>query len=213
MLAVSDTGVGIDESIRPYIFEPFFTTKPLGQGTGLGLATCYGIVKQHGGTIELYSTPRDGAAFKVYLPRVDGPDDRTRRSEPAATMMPNGTETILLVEDEAGVRELVARILVNLGYTVLEALDGEDALRVAQERGDTPIDLLLSDIVLPRLGGKLLAERLSALYPRIKVLFISGYAEGGIVLSGSSMQSAAFLPKPFTASALARKVREMLGER
>jgi two-component system, cell cycle sensor histidine kinase and response regulator CckA len=127
--------------------------------------------------------------------------------------MPNGTETILLVEDEAGVRELVARILVNLGYTVLEALDGEDALRVAQERGDTPIDLLLSDIVLPRLGGKLLAERLSALYPRIKVLFISGYAEGGIVLSGSSMQSAAFLPKPFTASALARKVREMLGER
>jgi PAS domain S-box-containing protein len=213
MLAVSDTGVGIDESIRPYIFEPFFTTKPLGQGTGLGLATCYGIVKQHGGTMEVYSTPRDGAAFKVYLPRVEGLDDSTRRSEPAATMMPSGSETILLVEDEAGVRELVARILVNLGYTVLEAHDGEDALRVAQEREDVPIDLLLTDMVLPRLGGKPLAERMTARYPGIKVLFISGYGEGGVVSSGSIVPSVAFLPKPFTASALARTVREMLEER
>jgi CheY-like chemotaxis protein len=212
MLAVSDTGVGIDESIRQYIFEPFFTTKPPGHGTGLGLATCYGIVKQHGGTIEVYSEPHYGAAFKIYLPRSEGLGDSARRSEPAARLMPSGTETILLVEDEAGVRELVARILVSLGYTVLAALDGEDALRIAQERVDAPIDLLLTDVVLPRLGGKPLAERIAALYPSVKVLFISGYAEGGIVEHGRLEHGIAFLPKPFTASALAHKVREVLDQ-
>jgi PAS domain S-box-containing protein len=210
MLVVSDTGVGMDEAIKRYIFEPFFTTKGPGQGTGLGLATCYGIVKQHGGTIEVYSEPHQGTAFKIYLPRVEGASDRLPPPQPSEAVIPRGTERILLVEDEAGVRSLSARILSDLGYAVLEAADGEEALRIAQARADVRIDLLLTDVVMPKLGGRQLAEHMAAIHPGVKVLFISGYTQGAVGPHSRLDRHVAFLPKPFTAVALARKVREML---
>jgi CheY-like chemotaxis protein len=210
MIVVSDTGVGMDEAIKRYIFEPFFTTKGPGQGTGLGLATCYGIVKQHGGTIEVYSEPHQGTSFKIYLPRVEGVAERLPPPEPNAAVIPRGTEMVLLVEDEPGVRGLSARILSDLGYVVLQAADGEEALRIAQAHADARIDLLLTDVVMPKLGGRQLAEHVAALFPGIKVLFTSGYTQGTVVQHSRLDRNVAFLPKPFTAAALARKVREML---
>jgi two-component system, cell cycle sensor histidine kinase and response regulator CckA len=213
MMIVSDTGVGMEEAIRSHIFEPFFTTKEPGRGTGLGLATCYGIIRQHGGTIEVYSEPHQGTAFKIYLPYVEGQAETLPAAETADTLVPSGTETVLLVEDEAGVRSLVSRVLGDLGYRVLEATDGEEALEIAQLPGQGPIDMLLTDVVLPKLGGRSLAAHLAVLYPGIKVLFTSGYAERSIVHHGRLEEGVAFLPKPFSAAVLARKVREVLDSR
>jgi CheY-like chemotaxis protein len=209
LLAVSDTGCGMDEATRARIFEPFFTTK--GEcGTGLGLATVYGIVKQSGGHIAVYSEVGRGTTFKIYLPRV-AEVTRARKSDSVHGAAPRGTETLLLVEDEEGVRTLAAYVLRDCGYEVLEARHGEEALRVAANH-DGPIGLLVTDVVMPHLGGRELAERLKACRPETRVLFLSGYTDDAIVRHGILEAEVAFLQKPFTTTALARKVREVLDE-
>lgn len=210
LLAVSDTGAGIAPEIRPHLFEPFFTTKPQGKGTGLGLATCYGIIKQHGGHIGVYSELGQGSSFKVYLPitAVEAADD----PEAAPLVeMPRGNETILLVEDEPAVRTLAARALREQGYTVLEAGNGADALRLIRTY-PLPIHLLFTDIVMPQMGGKELADRLKTRMESLRVLFTSGYAESAISHHGRLEPDVAYLPKPFTPAALARAVRGVLDD-
>jgi signal transduction histidine kinase len=208
LLAVSDTGVGMSDEIKQHIFEPFFTTKPQGQGTGLGLATCYGIVKQHGGYIMAYSELGHGTTFKVYLPSVAEQAEALPRdtSAPASLL---GHETVLLVEDEAAVRELAARVLREHDYTVLEASDGEEALQCIAEALQQ-IDLLLTDGSMPKIHGSQLAERIIAMHPHIRVLFISGYTHNTLVHRQQLQLGGTFLQKPFSPSALARKVREVL---
>ena len=209
LLAVRDTGTGMPEAVQQHLFEPFFTTKADGRGTGLGLATCDGIVKQHGGHLRFSSAVDQGTTFTIYLPRVEdvaGPQP----AHPDDGAIPGGTETILLAEDEPTVRALVARILRARGYTVLEAADGEEALRVAQEHAGVAIQLLLTDVVMPRMGGPVLAARLTALRPTINVLFTSGYTDAAIVQHGMLDLGVAFLPKPYMSATLVRKVREVL---
>jgi two-component system, cell cycle sensor histidine kinase and response regulator CckA len=211
MLVVSDTGYGMDEAIRLHIFEPFYTTKAQGRGTGLGLATVYGIVKQAGGHIWLYSEPGKGTTFKIYLPRTtETPEARPAPQQSVATI--RGSETLLLVEDEAVVRRLAVWALRGQGYVVLEAESGEEALRVAQEHPGE-ITLLVTDVVMPQMSGKELAERLQTQRPGIKVLYSSGYTEDTIMHHGVLDPGIAFLPKPFTPSVLARRVREVLDSR
>ena len=206
-LTVRDTGVGMDALIKTHLFEPFFTTKGPGKGTGLGLATVYGIVTQSGGAIRVESEPGQGATFTIDLPRVDAPADLRDPGFPAAT--PRGSETVLLVEDEAEVRGLARDILHRQGYTVLEAADGDEALRIGREQGG-PIHLLVTDVVMPQMGGRELADRLKAGRAETKVLYVSGYTDDAILHQGVSETGTAFLPKPFTAAALAYKVREVL---
>ena len=207
MLAVSDTGSGIDEEIKAHIFEPFFTTKEQGRGTGLGLSTVYGIVKQDGGHIRVESQPGIGTVFRIYFPRVG--------NRPAPQVIPRpkarsrGTETILLVEDEAALRRIVGEMLTRLGYTIVEAPDSRSAEKVAADYGK-PIQLLLTDVVMPELGGRELAWRLKAVRRDLKVLFMSGYADDTIAQQGVLEAGAAYLQKPFTPDTLAGKIREAL---
>ncbi|HEX3147427.1 MAG TPA: PAS domain S-box protein [Gemmataceae bacterium] len=207
-LAVSDTGIGMDAATQARIFEPFFTTKGVGKGTGLGLATVHGIVRQSGGHISVYSEPGRGATFKVYLPLLA--DDASVASAPIQRQeTPRGTETILLAEDEAAIRDLASLALKSSGYSLLDAADGEQALQIATAH-PTAIDLLVTDLVMPKLSGRELAERMRLIHPNLRVLFVSGYSDDAIVRNGLVSDAAAFLQKPFTPTILARKVREVL---
>ena len=204
-VSVRDTGHGIGEEAREHLFEPFFTTKPPGKGTGLGLATCYGIVRQCGGHIAVESAPGEGARFDVYLPRTEGPASLPPDTEKGP--LPRGTETVLLVEDEPPVRRVALRTLRAQGYRVLEASDGDEALaRALSHTG--PIHLLVTDVVMPRMGGIELAQRLRALRPETRVLHVSGYVEPS--RWDAPAAGGAFLQKPFLPDTLARKVREVL---
>jgi PAS domain S-box-containing protein len=207
-LVVRDTGVGMDALIKAHLFEPFFTTKGPGKGTGLGLATVYGIVTQSGGAIRVESEPGQGATFTIDIPRVDAPADRPG-DVGLASAAPLGSETVLLVEDEPEVRGLARDILRQQGYTVLEAADGDEALRLGRTH-DGPIHLLVTDVVMPQMGGRALADRLRAGRPETKVLYVSGYTDDAILRQGVSETGTAFLAKPFTAAALAHKVRQVL---
>jgi CheY-like chemotaxis protein len=211
-LAVADTGVGMDETTQAHLFEPFFTTKEVGKGTGLGLATVYGIVKQSGGYIWVYSEPGHGTTVKIYLPRVPGVAEAPL---PAAEPQPvrGGDETVLLVEDAAPVRTLARRGLEARGYRVLDAADGPSALELSA-RHHGGIDILVTDVVMPGMSGRELAERLAPQRPGMKVLYTSGYTDDTMVRQGVLNAGVAFLQKPFVPDSLARKVREVLdGER
>ena len=210
MLAVSDNGCGMDEATRERIFEPFFTTKEVGKGTGLGLSTVYGIVKQSGGNIWVYTEAGRGTTFKVYLPCVDRGIEEPESSTDDNKVL-EGTETVLLVEDEEVVRDMAREILEESGYRVLEAKHGREALLVA-ERHRGPIHLMLSDVVMPQMSGRELAEHLTPLRSEMKVLYMSGYTDDAIVHHGVLDEGMAFIGKPFTPNALARKVRETLNE-
>ena len=208
VLSVTDTGCGMDTATRQRIFEPFFTTKERGKGTGLGLATVYGIVKQHKGHISVHSEPGKGACFKVYMPRVEARAQRLRRKTQREES-PGGTETILLVEDESSVRELARRVLEDKGYRVLVAASPTEAEQICEQDGHGTA-LLLTDVVLPERSGYQLYERIARKYASLKVLYTSGYTDDAIVERGALMPGRAFLEKPFEPDALARKVREVL---
>jgi len=207
MLAVSDTGSGMDASTRSHIFEPFFTTKGVGRGTGLGLSMAYGIVKQSGGSIEVYSEPSHGTTFKIYLPRVEQPVEALPGKSPDELI--RGTETILLVEDDHQVRELARRILSSCGYTVLAAESAAAVIRHCESHTG-PIHVLLTDVVMPGMGGREIAEQVKPRRPGIKVLYMSGYTTNAIVHHGVLDPGTHFLQKPFTPASLAAKVREVL---
>ena len=210
LLAVSDTGCGMTAEVKAHLFEPFFTTKGPGQGTGLGLATVYGIVEQSGGHVAVNSEPGLGTTFRVYLPIVEAAV-QVRDTRAATAPAPRGSETILLVEDDEGVRALTRHALQSSGYTVLVAREGQEALRIGQKRQE-PIDLLVSDVVMPGLGGRQLSERLRLLHPEMKVLFLSGYTDDAVVRHGVLEGEVNFLQKPFSPAVLARKVRDVLDE-
>jgi two-component system, cell cycle sensor histidine kinase and response regulator CckA len=209
MLSVSDTGTGMTEEVKARLFEAFFTTKPKGKGTGLGLATCQTIVKQSCGQIDVSSEVGKGTAFKVYFPRVDLPLDvsaRPRRSGP----LPRGTETLLLVEDEPAVRHLACDVLAAQGYRVLRASNGQEGLQVVRDLKDHPLSLVITDVIMPQMGGRAMAEWLKTTYPDIKILFTSGYTDETVIQPGVLEAGVEFLPKPYTPATLALKVREML---
>jgi len=208
MFAVSDTGTGMDTATQARLFEPFFTTKEKGKGTGLGLATVYGIVKQSGGYIWVYSEPAQGTSMKVYLPRVEAPIEPISSPPPPSGSL-RGSETILIVEDQDEVRKLTRRMLEARGYQVLAAASGADALRIADQAARR-IDLLLTDVIMPGMSGREVALLLGPAHPNMRVLFVSGYTDESIVHEGMLAPGLAFLQKPFTAEGLARKVREVL---
>lgn len=209
MLTVSDTGEGMHEEVLPHIFEPFFTTKGVGKGTGLGLATCYGIVKQNNGAIWVESRIGQGTTFRVCLPRVE--ETASSAPIPAPLHAARGSETILLAEDEPMVRDITARTLRDHGYRVLEAADGREAIEIANVTAE-PIHLLITDLVMPHIGGGELAWRLQKMVHDLRVLYVSGYAEEPTVLQGLHLERADFLHKPYTAESLLRKVRTLLDE-
>jgi two-component system cell cycle sensor histidine kinase/response regulator CckA len=210
VLAVSDNGSGMDEETQNRIFEPFYTTKELGKGTGLGLATVYGIVKQSGGSIWVYSEPGHGTTFKIYFPRVDQTFVVESSRKAQLTLQP-GTETVLLVENSEPLRALAKEFLRSSGYAVLEAENGKEALRIAKAFSG-PIHLLLTDVIMPGMGGKQLAKQFASLRPATKVLYMSGYSDDAILQSGKLTTEMVFLEKPFTRDILLRKVRSVLDE-
>jgi PAS domain S-box-containing protein len=208
-LSVSDTGVGMSREVQEKAFDPFFTTKEKGKGTGLGLSTVHGIVTQSGGKIWVYSDPGHGTTFKIYFPTIEGElDTLDGRNEPDSS--PRGSETVLLVEDESSVRDLANRLLKQQGYRVLEAANGEEALRLAQETVGERIHLLLTDVVLPQMSGKELADQLKTFRPDLKVLYTSGYTDFAVVHHGVLNSGTHFLQKPFSLKTLSQKVREAL---
>ena len=207
MLAMTDTGTGMDSETQSRIFEPFFTTKGQGEGTGLGLATVYGIVKQNGGSILVYSELGHGTSFKIYLPRVL--EARVTSAAPAQPGASRGSETILVAEDDNQIRTLICRILENSGYTVLSADSGGEAIRLCEQHPDR-IDLLISDVIMPSMSGGELAEQIASSRPETKILFMSGYTGNAISHHGALSPRAVFLEKPFVLSTLNRKVREAL---
>ena len=210
LLSVSDTGTGMDEHTKARVFEPFFTTKEQGKGTGLGLATVYGIVKQSGAFIWVYSELGRGTTFKIYFPRVE--DVASAPAAPTAPESLRGTETVLVAEDAAAVRAVIQQVLASHGYQVLEAADGRSALELGA-RHEGPVHLLVTDVVMPEMSGRQLADRLQERRPTLKVLFVSGYTDDAIVRHGILEPGIAFLQKPFTPEALARKVREALDDK
>jgi two-component system cell cycle sensor histidine kinase/response regulator CckA len=210
LLAVSDSGCGMTPEVRAKIFEPFFTTKVPGKGTGLGLATVYGIVTQSGGHVGVYSEVGVGTTFKVYLPRT-APAGEGPKSHATPPAPPRGTETVLVVEDAAAVRALTRHVLRHAGYAVLEAADG-DAPVLAAASHPGRIHLLVTDVVMPGLGGRAAAERLAEQYPGLRVLFVSGYTDDAVVRHGVLHERVHFLQKPFTPAALGWKGREVLDQ-
>jgi two-component system, cell cycle sensor histidine kinase and response regulator CckA len=210
MLAVTDNGAGMDAETQAHIFEPFFTTKAQGKGTGLGLATVYGVVKQSGGYVWVYSEPGQGTTFKIYLPRIEEEvTAESRDTRVASRSLPRGSEVILLVEDEKGVRELAREYLGMSGYAVLEAENGHTALELAAMHVG-PIHLLMTDVVMPGISGRELADRVASIRPGIKILYMSGYTEQAVVHHGILQTDAVLLQKPFTLATLATKLREIL---
>ncbi len=195
MLTVSDTGTGMTAETKARLFEAFFTTKPKGKGTGLGLATCHAIVQQSGGHIGVYSEVGKGTTFNIYFPQVDQPLHVAARSIQSG-QLPRGTETLLVVEDEPSVRYLACGVLESLGYNVLAASNGQEALRAAHEYRGSPIRLVLTDVIMPHMGGVTMAAVFENHYPDLKVLFTSGYTDDAVVQHGSGDPDAAFLPKP-----------------
>lgn len=208
LLTVTDTGTGMDQETKGHIFEPFFTTKELGKGSGLGLSTVYGIVKQSGGYIWVYSEPKQGSVFKIYLPRVDGPAEQVRPSEPATEHL-RGSETIVVVEDEESLRTLTCGLLQQSGYTVLEAKSGPQAVELARTHSG-PIHLLMTDLVMPEMSGSKVAEEITQMRPQTKVVFMSGYTRFSATDSGLVDLKVTLLQKPFSRAALLHKVREAL---
>lgn len=208
MLAVSDTGCGMSAEVQEHLFEPFFTTKPTGKGTGLGLATVYGIVKQNGGTLSVYSELGHGSTFKIYLPRAEQVTSVAPETQITTTASAAG-ETILIVEDDASIRGLVCRVLSRYGYLVLAACTGEEATQVCAQHSEE-IHLLLTDVVMPGMSGPAVAEQLKVMRPEMKVLYMSGYTGDAIARHGAVVRDAPFLPKPFSPTRLAQKVFEVL---
>jgi len=210
MLAVSDTGIGMDKETQEHIFDPFFTTKEVDKGAGLGLSTVYGIVKQNNGFICVYSEPGQGTTFKLYLPKLKW-DAESGKKEQTPVVELAGSEIVLIVEDDDGLRKFAQEVLLLHGYRVLDAENGEDALRVSQAH-EGQIDLLLTDVVMPKMGGKELAERLQSLYPQMKVIYMSGYTDNTITHHGVLEPGLNFIEKPFSLESLAKKVRQVLDD-
>ena len=209
LLSITDTGTGMSDEVKAHAFEPFFTTKEAESGTGIGLATCYGIARQHGGYISIDSEPGQGTTMSVFLPRIEAAADKVL--QPGGNYdIPLGTETVLVVEDEPAVREFISRALRQQGYAVIEAANGNEALRFLRKRIGTAIDLVLTDVLMPQMGGVELLNQLRYSHPNLKVLFISGYSDDVIVHRGQPAANVAFLYKPFTLTTLAIKVREVL---
>lgn len=211
VLSVSDTGMGMDAETRERIFEPLFTTKEKGKGTGMGLATVYGIVKQRGGFIHVYSEPGQGSLFRVYLPALEGavPEGSPAKVPAASVGESRGTETVLIAEDHESIREMARQTLVNLGYRVLSAADGEEALRLCAE--DTPAIAIL-DVIMPKLGGVATALKLTSNFRGLSVIFTSGYSQDSESV-GAAGPNAHYLQKPYSPMALGRQVREILDQR
>jgi CheY-like chemotaxis protein len=207
MVAITDTGIGMTEEVKAHLFEPFFTTKGVGRGTGLGLATCYGIICQSDGDIRVYSEANCGTTFKIYLPRVTAPLAANGHSDDPDTL-PGGNESVLIVEDEAAVRRLAASVLRSSGYQVQEARDAVEAFALIQSR--QPFDLVITDVIMPRMSGKELYDQIKLSAPRIKVLFMSGYTDDALAHHGVLGPELSFLEKPFSPARLAHKVREVI---